>query len=218
MQDYFRGIPGTPPPAPDHGPLAYAQALAGDGVVERGALRDYAFEYRISDLALENATQLAQFRRARDESSGKLCLPGRYQTYVRQALEVIFYLQKVYLRNTNYTFTRWSYAMLMALLLGTLYFNLDVTHFTGMNSKAAFVFATVVFGSTVNAGSAVSVVAQLKQVIMHQRAEREYPVLLHTIGFTLAEVYLLQQHSLHCCRRLFPVLTASTVLTAMVHQ
>ena len=183
-QEYFEAIPGTPSPLPHRSPVSYVSTLVGDGIAERGDGRDFAFEYRISDLAVSNARHLTTLRSKGDP----LRLPPKHHTYLRQSGAVASYLLRQYWRNTEYTFSRLLYSLMVALLLGTVYWRMPQETFTGSNSRAAFIFACVVFGSTVNAGSAAGMVSQLKTVFAHQRAVQQYPALLHVVGYTLVEV------------------------------
>ena len=137
-----------------------------------------------SDLAVANARHLTALR-----SKGEpLRLPPKHHTYARQAAAVSSYLGRQYWRNTEYTFSRLLYSSLVALLLGSVYYHMPGDYFTGSNARAAFIFACVLFGSTVNAQSAAGMVTQLKTVFSHQRAVKQYPAFLHSIGYTLVEV------------------------------
>lgn len=188
LLEFFQSIPGTPPPPPNINPISYVQNIIGDGITERKSIRDYAFEYRMSDRAIQSAVQLSEFRRNRGKFGPKLQFPDRIRTYFLRMTNVFVNIQLMYWRNVGYTFNRLIYSVLIALILGFLYYDLSPTTFTGMNTRGAFIFASVVFGGTAHAGSAVAAVAEQRVVIANQRASKQYPVLWHTIAHTIAEI------------------------------
>ncbi|CAI5487022.1 unnamed protein product, partial [Closterium sp. Naga37s-1] len=90
--EYFQSIPGTPMLPDNMNPISFLQYAMGEGVSESVAARDYAFEYRISTLAMSNAQHLRKLRRnpnsfyaseASDSTAAMPALPGSGQVAAR---------------------------------------------------------------------------------------------------------------------------------------
>ncbi|CAI7929568.1 unnamed protein product [Closterium sp. NIES-54] len=62
--EYFQAIPDTPMLPDNMNPISFLQYAMGEGVSDSVAARDYAFEYRISNLAMSNAQHLRKLRRS----------------------------------------------------------------------------------------------------------------------------------------------------------
>jgi len=87
----------------------------------------------------------------------------------RRLVLVNWMVQKVYWRNKGYTFNRWLFCLVLAAILGTLFFQLPLDSLMGAVACAAMVFGAGVLGSLANAGSAVTLLAQLIKSIRRER-------------------------------------------------
>lgn len=114
--------------------------------------------------------------------------PSSSPSYWRRLVLVNWMVQKVYWRNKGYTINRLLFCLVLGVILGTLFFRLPQDSLLGASAQAAMVFGAAVLGSLFNAGSAVTLLAQLIKSIRRERVSQQYFASLYNIAFSAAEV------------------------------
>ncbi|KAJ7522819.1 hypothetical protein O6H91_18G028200 [Diphasiastrum complanatum] len=188
IREYFEAIPGTPLCPPNVNVGKFAIDVIGNGVVDRKALKDYALEYRVSDLALRNHMQLQRLRHSKGTLGPELVDQGYGATFTAMGLEIFKKMQLYYWRNVNYTWGRIVSSVLSGLLMGSVYFNVNEHSSAGMNTRALSIFISCVLLAISNANSVIPQVVIQRQSHDREKATRQYSLLLYNISFTLAEV------------------------------
>ena len=189
MQKYFEAIPGTPRCPRNKNPVAYALDVIGDGAADRGkAHRDYAFEYRVSDLALRNHIQLQNLRRSKGQNGHELLESGYRAPYSVMAWEVVLKMQRIYWRNTTYNFGRLIGALVLGLILGSVYFNVNPHTTINMNVKAQSLFILCTLLAISNAQSVIPVLLRVGNTMERDQVTHQYSVVIHSVAWTLGEV------------------------------
>jgi hypothetical protein len=195
LQKYFEAIPGTPRCPPNKNPVAYALGVIGDGAADRGkAHRDYAFEYRVSELALRNHIQVQNLRRSKGQNGPELLEFGYRAPYSVMAWEVMLKMQRIYWRNTNYNFGRLAAALILALILGTVYFNVNPHTTVNMTVKSQALYILVVLLAIRNAQSVVPLLLRMNSTIEREQLTQQYSVWLHSLAWTFGEVICTPRH------------------------
>lgn len=185
-QEYFEAIPGTQMCPPNKDASTFAIDVIGDGVANRVALKDYAFEYRVSDLALNNHIKLQRFRR--NKAGPELITTGYRSSYGQMAKEVIVRLQKSYWRNVNYSWGRMTFVTVMGILLGSVYFDAKYKTQAKMNTRAFSIFISCVLMGITNAQNVIPQISMHRLVYTRERNANHYSPLLYNIAWSLAEV------------------------------
>lgn len=188
MQKYFEAIPGTPRCPRNKNPVAFAVDVIGDGAVDHKAHRDYAFEYRVSELALRNHIQLQNLRRSKGQNGPLLLEFGYRAPYSVMAWEVLLKLQRIYWRNTSYNFGRITGSLMLALILGTVYFNIDPHTTVNMNVKSQSLFILCALLAISNAQSVIPLLLRMLITMERDQATQQYSVWLHSLAWTFGEV------------------------------
>lgn len=190
VQKYFESIPGVPPCPPGTNPCSFAMNSIGDGVGERVAVRDFEFEYQVSALALANATKLEELRAAgaRGELGPELRERGFAASYWLQLREVNLRVQRQYWRNLHYSFGRLMSSIVLGLLIGSLFWQTDVSTAAGMNARGGQIFASCLLLMVGNAQNVVPQVVAALPVFKRERATRQYKTSAVSIAWGLAEV------------------------------
>lgn len=162
--------------------------VIGDGAAQQKAHRDYAFEYRVSELALRNHIQLQNLRRSKGHSGPLLLQSGYRAPYSVMAWEVLLKLQRIYWRNTSYNFGRITGALILALILGTVYFNIDPHTTVKMTVKSQSIFILCALLSLSNAQSVVPLLLRMLATMERDQATQQYSVWLHSLAWNFGEV------------------------------
>ncbi|KAH7447131.1 hypothetical protein KP509_01G092800 [Ceratopteris richardii] len=197
IRTYFETIPGTPLCPPNKSVSAYAIDLIGDNPFRKSE-KDYAFEYQASELALKNHIHLQQLRKP--GRNGEEVKIHRYEaSFWRVFLETIISVQHQYWRNVNYSLGRVFAFLITAVILGSVFYNLDMTTTAGLNSLSGAIFISCVLVGITNAQNAIPQVIQLRAVHLRERAVHQSSVLIYNIADILAEIpYLMVSNLLFC--------------------
>jgi hypothetical protein len=191
LQKYFEAIPGTPLCLENQSPVNYAISVIGDGVNEVKSLRDYAFEFRVSELALQTHIEMQQLRRGKGEWGPDLVESGYRAPFPLMAKEVLLKMQRFYWRNVNYNFGRMTSALGLGLILGSVYFNITPDTNVKMNVKSQSLFIVCVLLGVTNASNVIPQILTMSATLERETNTNQYNVLLYNIGWTLGEVNFL---------------------------
>lgn len=167
--------------------------MIGDGVDQK-AHRDYAFEYRVSELALRNHIQLQNLRRSKGQNGPELLEFGYRAPFSVMAWEVMLKMQRIYWRNTSYNFGRITGSLILALILGTVYFNINPHTTVNMNVKSQSLFILCVLLAISNAQSVVPLLLRMNTTMERDQVTQQYNVWLHSLAWTFGEVMLMTSH------------------------
>ena len=183
VQNYFEAIPGTPPCPPNKSVPTYAIDVIGSRSAFRSP-KDFAFEYRISELALHNHVQLQRHLRAK----GGIQVFDRSVNIASTFWQTFISIQRQYWRNINYSWGRMIGFLLQSIILGSVFYNIDIRTTTGMNSRSGAIFISCVLVGMTNAQNVIPQMIQVNAAQKRERAVKQARVSLYNISYTLAEV------------------------------
>lgn len=188
LQKYFEAIPGTPRCSLNKSPITYAIDVIGDRAADHKTPRDYAFEYRVSELALRNHIQLQILRRSKGDNGPELLESGYRAPYLVMAWEIMLKIQRMYWRNTSYNFGRMTGALALALILGTIYFNINPHTTVNMNVKSQSLFILCILLGISNAQNVIPQILRMTVTVEREQLTNQFNVLMYNAGWTLGEV------------------------------
>ena len=102
--------------------------------------------------------------------------------------QVFYSVSLTYWRHTNYTGNRTLVAIVLGLVIGSLFFQLPLTSVLTSLTCSAFVFTLLIFGPTSNGGPVVGFNAMLQRAFARERRARNYYASAYAITFTFAPV------------------------------
>ncbi|BBN17690.1 protein MpABCG27 [Marchantia polymorpha subsp. ruderalis] len=187
VQAYFETIPGTRFCAQRTSIASFVLDVIGDGTAERTASRDYAFEYRTSDLALHNHIQLQRVKRSKgvlgpevtDTSLGaSLRTNGKY---------VFQKMQKYYWRNVPYSWGRIISSGMIAVLLGSVYFNIGYHTTLLMNVRAGSLYIATLLLAMTNVNAVLPQFLVQRQNYNREKASAQFNLAFYGMSWTFAE-------------------------------
>lgn len=188
MQAYFEAIPGTPRCPPNICVTTFAIDVIGDGVQDRKAVKDYAFEYRVNELALHNHIQLQNLRRGKDILGPAVEDTDFGSSYLTRARNIITKMQLYYWRNVAYSWGRLFSSIVTAVLLGSIFWQQDWDTTPGMNTKAGAIFLSSLLQCISNAQAVLPQVSQHRPAYSQAKYSRQLNVFLYSVAWTLGEV------------------------------
>lgn len=165
--------------------------MIGDARTYRRSIKDYAFEYRVSELAFQNHKFLQQLQRSKTQNVSELHAQKYAAPFTTMLFQTMMTIQRQYWRNTNYSWARFISYLIMSLLLGSVFYKIDVHDNAGMNSRAGAIFIGCVLVGLTSAQNAVPLVIQMRDVLRRERAVHQARVSMYNIAFSFAEVTLI---------------------------
>lgn len=204
IRTYFESIPGAPLCPPNKSVSAYAVDIIGD-VPFRKSEKDYAFEYRVSELALRNHVHLQHLRRSKGQNGPKIHIRNYGAPFSSMLYHSIVTVQREYWRNVNYSWGRMLGFLIMSIIMGSVFYRRDLHTAPGLNSRAGAIFISCVLVGITNAQNAIPHVMQLRAVHLRERASHQSSVLLYNIAYTLAEIPYLMVANLIFCSIFLPM-------------
>ena len=196
---YFEAIPGTSPCPSDKSVSTYVLDMIGESRTYRRSIKDYAFEYRVSELALQNHIHLQHLRRSKGQNISELHAQNYAAPFITMLSQTILTIQRQYWRNINYSWARFMSYLVMSLLLGSVFYKIDVHNNAGMNSRAGAIFISCVLVGITNAQNAIPLVVQMRGVLRRERSVHQARVSMYNIAFSLAEVTLIYLKHIYIC-------------------
>lgn len=162
--------------------------MIGDGSADFKANRDYAFEYRVSELALRNHIELQNLRRSKGHNGPELLESGYRAPFTVLSWEVVLKMQRIYWRNTSYNFGRMTGSFALALILGSVYFNINPHTTINMNVKSQSLFILCVLLAISNAQNVIPQILRMGVTVEREQMTNQYHVLVHNLAWSLGEV------------------------------
>eukprot|EP00897_Mesotaenium_endlicherianum_P000509 jgi/Mesen1/10459/ME000082S09965 len=199
IQAYFESIPASPrfSTAGTINPVAYALDLVGEGVTERAVRnRDYAFEYRVSELCLANTKRQQQCLEAMKKASEEPLHHGGSErggggygaSLAEQVMQVAGRMQRQYWRNMHYSCGRLLYTLVVALLFGSLFWQQDISSSAGTSSRAGQIYEYTTLLGIFNGAGVVSQISAALPAFKRERSSGTYHIFLFNIAWLLAEI------------------------------
>jgi len=93
-----------------------------------------------------------------------------------------------YWRSPNYSFSRMVVNIILALLFGSIYYQIDKSTDTGIRSLTSFFFITCTFQGVLSMSNVLPVVQELRTVYYRERAAKSYSVSPFSAGMAIVEV------------------------------
>jgi ABC-type multidrug transport system permease subunit len=124
----------------------------------------------------------------------------------KQMIELLKRFVVHYWRTPNYNFLRLFLIAVLALLFGSVFFQLDTTSESGIRGKVAYIYFTCAFCGVLNMAGVLNVVIAQRAVYYRERASKTYTVEPFNFGMLFAEIpYLLLTGTIFVCIMYFMV-------------
>eukprot|EP00898_Chlorokybus_atmophyticus_P002867 jgi/Chlat1/3581/Chrsp234S03598 len=168
-------------------PASYMLEVIGAGIGHKSA-RDYALDYRKSALARRNEQDLEHARVPTVRVGEGLEKQKYVAPLTRQFQVVVLRALRTYWRNVSYSFGRIAFAIVLSLLLGTAFFQLNQTTFREVTSRSGLIFIASVFYAIVNANNIIPQLNYERAVFYRERSTRMYSEAVYNVSWSCAEL------------------------------
>ncbi|CAM6101594.1 unnamed protein product [Calypogeia fissa] len=188
IKRFFESIPGTPLCPPNVCVTTFAIDVIGDGVQERKAIKDYAFEYRVNELSLHNHIELQSLRRGKAKLGPEINDSSFGSSYWSRARYIFVKLQLFYWRNVAYSWGRLFSSIVLGILLGSIYWQQGWDTTPGLNTKSGAIFISTLLQCITNAQAVIPQVNLYRPAYVREKSSRQLNVFLYSTSWTFGEI------------------------------
>ncbi|XP_078168191.1 ABC transporter G family member 36-like isoform X7 [Carex rostrata] len=193
--EYFEAVPGVPKIKYGYNPATWMLEVTS-GAQEEALGVDFTQLYKNSDLYKRNKALIRDLSVPPPESSD-LYFPTQYsQPFFTQCIACLWKQHLSYWRNPSYTAIRFFFTLMVALLLGSIFWQLGKKRNTQvdlLNSMGSMYIATLLLGIQ-NATTVMPIVSIERTVFYRERAAGMYSALPYAFGQAVIELpYILAQ-------------------------
>jgi ABC-type multidrug transport system permease subunit len=193
MIEYFEQFPGVPKIEAGKNPADWMLELAGHMTEDD----DFGIRYNKHKMKLENDKIVAAAAEPPPDAKAPKfdsawAAPIRVQ--LRECMKKAF---RHYWRSPNYSYVRFIFMIVIAVLYGTVFYQLTYTDPSGLQSRIALIYSTTIFSGVVSMQSVIPVLSSERAVYYRERSSNTYAVLPYAFSFTFAELpYLILTSSI----------------------
>lgn len=197
LVDYFLQLPvdeaagqtRLAPPGPDTNPAVWMLGTIGAGTsgAEKAALPPYADLYQSSALQSTNAAVIAELSSPRDSAPPPSFDSVYASSLPRQLASVTWRVLVHGWRDAAFSVTKVFSALMLGVILGIVFLQLDDDDESGMLSKVALLFSAQAFLGYTVGSSAQPVIFKLREAFYRERASNTYAPFVYALATMLAE-------------------------------
>ena len=183
------------PPGPDTNPAVWMLGAIGAGAsgAEKAALPPYADLYTASALHAANAAVIAELSspRAHEPTSAAAAVAESDSVYARSlGRQLLVVTRRVLVhswRDAAFTVTKSFSALMLGVILGIVFLQLDDNDESGMLSRVALLFSAQAFLGYTVGSSAQPVIFKLREAFYRERSSNTYAPAVYALATMLAE-------------------------------
>ncbi|CAI5514863.1 unnamed protein product [Closterium sp. Naga37s-1] len=209
LLNYFESLPGLPKCRDDQNPATYMLEMIGAGI-GHAAMRDFALDYAESLLAADNQEQLDAIRFGRGEYGPEPTVKGYAASWGTMTRVVFLRQVRTYWRNVSYSFGRIMFSIILGLILGSAFWQINYTTTPGFYSRQGLIYVALVFVAVVNANNVIPQVNAERPVYYREKASNMYSAFLYNLSWGLIEMPYLALTTLIFCSICFGMAGVST--------
>ncbi|KAL3689857.1 hypothetical protein R1sor_016166 [Riccia sorocarpa] len=187
VKAYFDSIPGTPICPQKMSTAHYILDIIGDGAADRKAAKDYAFEYRTSDLALHNHIQLQRVKRSKGKLGAEVVEMSQAVSFLTSGRYIFRVMQRYYWRNLPYSWGRITTSIILAVLLGSVYWDFKYDTVLRTNIRASSLYITTLLLAITNINAALPQFLVQRQSYVQEKARARYFFFWYAFSFSVSE-------------------------------
>ncbi|KAL6324023.1 hypothetical protein AAG906_006294 [Vitis piasezkii] len=189
LLDYFISIPNSPYYTIRESPISFVMRTLGLGIKNRvNPPQNFAEIYKASsshDITKKEISSMKKLTKTRTLKG----LSSTYPTpYSQQASLVLLRTQRFLWRNVQYTFGRLTGCMVIAILMGSLYFQIGYNDVYSMASRALYIYMQVILIGVISANNVIPQIGTDRLVYFRERRARMYHPIFYPISWAVGEI------------------------------
>lgn len=189
MVEYFEAIPGVPKIKDKYNPATWMLEVSSVAAEVRLKM-DFAEYYKTSDLNMQNKVLVNQLSQP-EPGTSDLYFPTEYsQSTVGQFKACLWKQWLTYWRSPDYNLVRFSFTLLVALLLGSIFWRIgtNMGDSTTLRMVIGSMYTAVMFVGINNCSTVQPIVSIERTVFYRERAAGMYSAMPYAIAQVVIEI------------------------------
>lgn len=186
---YFTAIPKVPQYFQKESPVSFILGVLGIGIKRRGsALTDFGEAYQKSILCKSNKKIVGTIKKSGRHKKWKITQSMYPTSYARQAGLVLLRTQRFLWRNVQYTYSRLVGCMMIGLLMGSLYFQIEYKDLYGVSSRSLYIYMQIILIGVISANNVIPQIGTDRLVYFRERRSKMYLPIFYPVSWFVGEI------------------------------
>ncbi|XP_058077607.1 ABC transporter G family member 43-like [Magnolia sinica] len=186
---YFTSIPKVPQYFQTQSPITFAMGALGLGIKRRGTpLADFAEIYQSSSLCGTNRKEISSIKRLNKQWKLRTVNSTYPTPYIRQAGLVLLRTQRFLWRNVQYTYGRLIGCVMIGLLMGSLYFQIEYRDIYGVTSRTLYIYMQIILIGVISANNVIPQIGTDRLVYFRERRAGMYLPIFYPVSWAVGEI------------------------------
>ncbi|KAF9594335.1 hypothetical protein IFM89_030464 [Coptis chinensis] len=190
LLDYFTSIPTVPQYINVESPITFVMGSLGLGIKKRGnPLVDFGEIYQQSSLCATNKKEIISIKKSTKHTKPNTVLDSSYpMPYLQQAWLVMLRTQLFLWRNVQYTYGRLIGCLMIGLLMGSLYYQIESRDTYGVTSCTLYIYMQVILIGVISANNVIPQIGSDRLVYFRERRARMYLPIFYPVSWAVGEI------------------------------
>ncbi|XP_057493189.1 ABC transporter G family member 31-like [Actinidia eriantha] len=189
LVDYFTSIPKAPPYLIRESPVSFVMGALGLGIKTRGTPSlKFAEIYEASSLHEINNKEIGRIKNSMKSRTSRHPSCTYAAPYSRQASLVLLRTQRFLWRNVQYTYARLTGCIMMGLLMGSLYFQIEYNDTYGVTSRSLYIYMQVILIGVISANNVIPQIGTDRLVYFREKRARMYLPIFYPVSWAVGEI------------------------------
>ncbi|CAK9181175.1 unnamed protein product [Ilex paraguariensis] len=189
LLDYFASIPNTRQYVHSKSPVSFVMEALGLGIKNRGTpVQNFAKIYQASLLHEANNQEISSIKKLKNYKISKHLSSIYTASYPQQASLVLLRTQRFLWRNVQYTYGRLTGCVVIGLLMGSLYFQIEYRDVYGVTSRSLYIYMQVILIGVISANNVIPQIGTDRLVYFREKRAGMYLPIFYPISWAVGEI------------------------------
>ncbi|KAK3016996.1 hypothetical protein RJ639_006562 [Escallonia herrerae] len=189
LLNYFAAIPESPLYFLNESPVSFVMGALGLDIRTRSPLPlNFVDIYKASSLHEFHNKEINNIKKLSKKIIPK-CTSSAYPApYPRQASLVLLRTQRFLWRNVQYTYGRLTGCIMIGLLMGSLYFQIEYKDVYGLTSRSLYIYMQVILVGVISANNVIPQIGTDRLVYFREKRAGMYLPIFYPVSWAVAEI------------------------------
>ncbi|KAI8027101.1 ABC transporter G family member 38 [Camellia lanceoleosa] len=189
LLDYFTSIPKVPQYLIRENPVSFVMGVLGLGIKTRGTPSlNFAEIYKASSLNEINNKEIGSIKKLTKNRTTRSLSSTYPAPYSRQASLVLLRTQRFLWRNVQYTYARLTGCVMIGLLMGSLYFQIEYKDTYGVTSRSLYIYMQVILVGVISANNVIPQIGTDRLVYFREKRAGMYLPIFYPVSWAVGEI------------------------------
>jgi ABC-type multidrug transport system ATPase subunit len=189
LLEYFTSIPKAPRYSENATPVNFVMRALGLGIRKGQTPQiNYAETYQTSFLQEINSKTISNAKKLIKERASEDQFSTYSAPYSRQAIWVLLRTQRFLWRNVQYTYGRLIGCIMIGLLMGSLYYQIEYKDTYGATSRMLYIYMQVLLIGVISANNVIPQIGTDRLVYFREKRAGMYLPVFYPVSWAVGEI------------------------------